>query len=78
MGSNVRSNFWLCNMVLPQMAGRGGGAIIVISSIAGIRGTPTLGAYGILHRGGRHGDRAQLGGGVGAKNIRATASRPAW
>ena len=47
MGSNVRSNFWLCNMVLPQMAERGGGAIIVISSIAGIRGTPTLGAYGI-------------------------------
>ena len=47
MGSNVRSNFWLCNMVLPQMAERGGGAVIVISSIAGLRGTPTLGAYGI-------------------------------
>jgi NAD(P)-dependent dehydrogenase (short-subunit alcohol dehydrogenase family) len=47
MGSNVRSNFWLCNMVLPQMAGRGGGAVVVISSIAGIRGTPTIGAYGI-------------------------------
>jgi NAD(P)-dependent dehydrogenase (short-subunit alcohol dehydrogenase family) len=47
MGSNVRSNFWLCNMVLPQMAERGGGAIVVISSIAGLRGTPTLGAYGI-------------------------------
>ena len=25
MGANVRSNFWLCNMVLPQMAERGGG-----------------------------------------------------
>ena len=37
MASNVRSNFWLCNMVLPQMADRGGGAVIVISSIAGIR-----------------------------------------
>jgi NAD(P)-dependent dehydrogenase (short-subunit alcohol dehydrogenase family) len=47
MGSNVRSNFWLCNMVLPQMAARGGGAIVIISSIAGLRGTPTLGAYGI-------------------------------
>ena len=47
MGSNVRSSFWLCNMVLPQMAARGGGAIIIISSIAGLRGTPTIGAYGI-------------------------------
>ena len=27
MNSNVRSNFWLCNMVLPQMAERGGGSI---------------------------------------------------
>jgi NAD(P)-dependent dehydrogenase (short-subunit alcohol dehydrogenase family) len=47
MGSNVRSNFWLCNMVLPQMAQRGGGAVVVISSIAGLRGTPVIGAYGI-------------------------------
>ncbi len=47
MGSNVRSNFWLCNMVLPRMAERGGGAVIVISSIAGLRGTPVIGAYGI-------------------------------
>jgi NAD(P)-dependent dehydrogenase (short-subunit alcohol dehydrogenase family) len=47
MSSNVRSNFWLCNMVLPQMAERGGGSIIIISSIAGLVGTATLGAYGI-------------------------------
>src|SRR3954453_11787969 len=47
MGSNIRSNHWLCNMVLPGMAERGGGAIIVISSIAGLRGTATLGAYGV-------------------------------
>lgn len=47
MNSNVRSNFWLCNMVLPQMAERGGGAIVVVSSIAGILGSPTLGVYGI-------------------------------
>jgi NAD(P)-dependent dehydrogenase (short-subunit alcohol dehydrogenase family) len=47
MGANVRSNFWLCNMVAPDMAARGGGAIVVISSIAGLRGTPVLGAYGL-------------------------------
>lgn len=47
MSSNVRSNFWLCNMVLPQMAERGGGSIIIISSIAGLIGSPTLGVYGL-------------------------------
>ena len=45
IASNVRSNFWLANMVLPQMAERGGGAIIIISSIGGLRGSPLLGAY---------------------------------
>jgi NAD(P)-dependent dehydrogenase (short-subunit alcohol dehydrogenase family) len=29
------------------MAARGGGAVIIVSSIAGIQGTATLGAYGI-------------------------------
>ena len=47
MGSNVRSNLWLANMVAPGMAARGSGSIIVISSIAGLRGSPTLGAYGV-------------------------------
>lgn len=47
MNSNVRSNFWLCNMVLPQMAERGGGSVIIISSVAGLLGTPNIGAYGI-------------------------------
>jgi len=47
MGANVRSNFWLCNMAIPGMADRGGGSVIVVSSIAGLRGTPTLGVYGL-------------------------------
>ena len=75
MGSNVRSNFWLCNMVLPQMAERGGGAIIVISSIAGLRGTATLGAYGIS----KAADTAivrNLAVEWGAKNIRANCIAP--
>ena len=73
MGSNVRSNFWLCNMVLPQMAERGG--IIVISSIAGLRGTPTIGAYGIS----KAADMAivrNLAVEWGAKNIRANCIAP--
>ena len=47
MASNVRSNLWLCNMVMPGMAERGGGAAIILSSIAGIKGTRLLGAYAL-------------------------------
>ncbi len=47
MGSNIRSNHWLCTMVLPGMAERGDGSVTIVSSIAGLRGTATLGAYGI-------------------------------
>ena len=47
MASNIRSTHWLCNMVLPGMAERGGGSVTVISSIAGLRGNTMLGAYGI-------------------------------
>jgi NAD(P)-dependent dehydrogenase (short-subunit alcohol dehydrogenase family) len=47
MGTNVKSNLWLCNLAIPGMAQRGGGAVIVVSSIAGLRGTDVLGAYGI-------------------------------
>ena len=47
MGTNVRSTFWLCNMVLPQMAERGDGAVVLLSSIAALRGNPAIGVYGI-------------------------------
>src|SRR5215470_11511516 len=47
IGTNVRSNLWLCNLTIPAMAERGGGAVIVVSSIAALRGTDVLGMYGI-------------------------------
>jgi len=47
MHNNVRSNLWLCKMVLPEMGERGDGVVILISSVGGIRGNSTLGAYGI-------------------------------
>jgi NAD(P)-dependent dehydrogenase (short-subunit alcohol dehydrogenase family) len=47
MGSNVRSNFWLCNMAIPHLVDKGDAAIIVVSSIGGLRGSPTLGVYGL-------------------------------
>ena len=45
--NNVLSNHWLIQMVAPEMTVRGEGSIVIVSSIAGIRGTPTIGAYGI-------------------------------
>jgi len=47
MDSNVRSNLWLCNMVIPEMAKRKDGSVIIVSSIGGLRGSAMLGAYGI-------------------------------
>jgi NAD(P)-dependent dehydrogenase (short-subunit alcohol dehydrogenase family) len=45
MGSNVKSNIWLTNLVIPGMAERGGGAIVIISSIGGLRGSEVIGTY---------------------------------
>jgi NAD(P)-dependent dehydrogenase (short-subunit alcohol dehydrogenase family) len=47
MDSNIRSNLWLCNMVIPGMAKRKDGAVVIVSSIGGLRGSGMLGAYGI-------------------------------
>ena len=47
MGSNVRSNHQLCNMVIPEMVARKDGSIIIVSSIGGLRGSRELGAYAI-------------------------------
>jgi len=47
MGSNVKSNLWLCNRTIPGMKAKGGGSVVIISSIAGLRGNSVIGAYGI-------------------------------
>lgn len=47
MSSNVKSNHWLSNMVLPDMIERKDGRIIIISSIGGLKGSPVLGTYAI-------------------------------
>ena len=44
---NIRSNLWLVNRVAPGMAERGGGSVVIISSVAGLTGSKTLGAYAI-------------------------------
>lgn len=47
LATNVRSIFWLTNMVLPGMAARGGGSVIIISSVGGFQGSNKIGAYNI-------------------------------
>lgn len=45
--NNVVANNWLAARVSPQMIARKDGAIIIVSSIGGLKGSPVIGAYGI-------------------------------
>ena len=45
--NNVVSNHWLIQMVSPQMLERKDGAIIIVSSIGGLRGNSLIGAYNV-------------------------------
>jgi NAD(P)-dependent dehydrogenase (short-subunit alcohol dehydrogenase family) len=47
MNYNVRSNHWLCHMAAPSMKQRGGGSMIIVSSIGGLRGSTHLGVYAV-------------------------------
>jgi len=47
MGSNVRSNHWLCQMVGPDMIERGRGSIMITSSTGAFAGSETIGTYNI-------------------------------
>lgn len=44
---NLRSALWLTNALLPDMAARGGGSVVLMASIAGVRGNRGLGLYGL-------------------------------
>ena len=45
--NNIISNHWLIQMCAPEMRARKDGAIIIISSIGGLHGSPIIGAYNI-------------------------------
>jgi NAD(P)-dependent dehydrogenase (short-subunit alcohol dehydrogenase family) len=44
---NIRSNHWLCQLVVPEMAERRDGSVIIVSSIGGLKGSSSLGTYGL-------------------------------
>jgi NAD(P)-dependent dehydrogenase (short-subunit alcohol dehydrogenase family) len=45
LGTNIIANHWLIQRVLPEMKARRDGSVILVSSIGGLRGSTTLGAY---------------------------------
>lgn len=47
MGSNVRSNHWLCQMVAPDMIASGRGSIMITSSTGAFSPSEVLGTYNI-------------------------------
>ena len=47
MDNNILSNIWLITMCLPDMRAKKDGAIIIVSSIGGLKATAVIGAYGI-------------------------------
>lgn len=47
MQTNIQAQLWLVQMVAPAMRARKDGAIVLVSSIGGLRGSDTIGAYNI-------------------------------
>ena len=75
IATNLKAQLWLCKLVCPQMAERGEGSIIIISSIAALRGNSMQGMYGLCKAA-----DIQLARNLalewGAKGIRANAISP--
>lgn len=72
---NLRSALWLTSTLLPTMAEHGGGSVVLMASIAGVRGNKGLGLYGLSKAG-----LAQLARNLavewGPANIRVNAISP--
>jgi NAD(P)-dependent dehydrogenase (short-subunit alcohol dehydrogenase family) len=75
MTSNVKSSIWLSALVIPGMAARGGGCVILVGSIGGILGTGTLGIYS-MSKAADHALARNLAVEWGPKNVRVNAIAP--
>jgi NAD(P)-dependent dehydrogenase (short-subunit alcohol dehydrogenase family) len=47
LDNNILSSHWLIQLVAPEMIARRDGAIVIVSSVGGLKGSALLGAYGI-------------------------------
>lgn len=75
MTSNVQSAIWFANTAMPHMVEQGGGSFTIVSSIGGLKGSATLGLYGIS-KAADFGIARALAVEWGPKNIRANAIAP--
>lgn len=77
MAINLRSQVVLCNLALPHIAARGGGAVVLLSSISGLRGNGRINAYALAKAG-----VAQLARNLavewGPHNVRVNAISPGF
>lgn len=73
---NIRSTMRLCRLVVPQMAARRDGAIVVVSSIAAFKGSDRLGIYAVTKAADLQLVR-NLAASHGPDNIRVNAIAPA-
>ncbi|OGO16929.1 MAG: short-chain dehydrogenase [Chloroflexi bacterium RBG_16_48_8] len=72
---NLKGTFRLCKQVVPLMEDQGGGKIINITSVAGIRPGPGMGAYSISKAGVIMLTKV-LAGELGSSNIQVNAIAP--
>jgi len=75
LDSNVKSNHWLCQLVIPEMVDRQDGVILMVSSVGGLHGSAVLGTYGIS----KAADMAlvrNIATEFGMHNVRANAIAP--
>ncbi len=77
MAVNLRSQVVLCNLALPHIAQAGGGAVVLMSSIASLRGNGAINAYSLSKAG-----VSQLARNLavewGPKNVRVNAIAPGF
>ena len=77
MAVNLRSQVVLANLALPHIAARGGGSVILVASLAGLRGNGAINAYALAKAG-----VAQLARNLavewGPRNVRVNAIAPGF
>lgn len=75
LSANIGSVHRLCQLVLPGMAAAGGGSVILVSSIAGLKGSGMLGTYAVTKAASMQMTR-NLAVEWGAANIRVNCIAP--
>ena len=75
LNNNIIANNWLITFATPELQQQGGGSIIIISSVGGLRGVRSIGAYNISKAADMQLARS-LAVELGDRNIRANCIAP--